>query len=112
MIDTKTAVPALTHRQNQVYQFLKDKIQNRGYGPTVREMIGAFDIKSPNGITCHLKALEKKGYITGSLGNPRDPIDGEATHGVPATGGWDDCRRPASSRNRVTGTCRICLGVR
>lgn len=54
----------LTKRQRSVYDFIKDKIQNRGYGPTVREIGERFNISSPNGVMCHLKALEKKGLIT------------------------------------------------
>jgi repressor LexA len=54
----------LTERQREVYEFLRDKIRNRGYGPTVREIGDKFDISSPNGVMCHLKALEKKGLIT------------------------------------------------
>ncbi len=54
----------LTSRQRQIYEFLKDKILDRGYGPTVREIGSAFGIRSPNGVMCHLKALEKKGLIT------------------------------------------------
>lgn len=53
----------LTQRQLDVYEFIRDKIQNRGYGPTVREIGEEFEIKSPNGVMCHLKALEKKGLI-------------------------------------------------
>jgi len=53
----------LTERQKQIYQFIKSKIEMRGYGPTVREIGEGFDIKSPNGVMCHLKALEKKGLI-------------------------------------------------
>ncbi|MCA9004354.1 MAG: transcriptional repressor LexA [Planctomycetaceae bacterium] len=53
----------LTERQLAIYQFLKDKIVNRGYGPTVREIGDAFDIRSPNGVMGHLKALERKGLI-------------------------------------------------
>jgi repressor LexA len=53
----------LTERQREIYDFIKDKIEGRGYGPTVREIGVAFDIKSPNGVMCHLKALEKKGLI-------------------------------------------------
>ena len=55
--------PALTSRQREIYEFLKDKIVNRGYGPTVREIGSHFGIRSPNGVMCHLKALEKKGLI-------------------------------------------------
>ncbi len=59
-----TVKPALTARQREIYEFLKDKIINRGYGPTVREIGSHFGIRSPNGVMCHLKALEKKGLIT------------------------------------------------
>lgn len=53
----------LTQRQKEIYHFIKDKIETRGYGPTVREIGSHFGIKSPNGVMCHLKALEKKGLI-------------------------------------------------
>ncbi|MCS7045767.1 MAG: transcriptional repressor LexA [Gemmataceae bacterium] len=53
----------VTERQRQIYEFIRDKIESRGYGPTVREIGMKFEIKSPNGVMCHLKALEKKGLI-------------------------------------------------
>ncbi len=53
----------LTDRQREIYEFIRDKIESRGYGPTVREIGLAFGIKSPNGVMCHLKALEKKKLI-------------------------------------------------
>jgi repressor LexA len=58
------AKPVLTERQQEIYDFLKEKILKRGYGPTVREIGGEFGIRSPNGVMCHLKALEKKGLIS------------------------------------------------
>jgi repressor LexA len=54
----------MTERQRRVYEFIREKIRNRGYGPTVREIGENFGIRSPNGVMCHLKALEKKGLIT------------------------------------------------
>jgi repressor LexA len=54
----------LTERQKEIYHFIRLKIEKRGYGPTVREIGLGFAIKSPNGVMCHLKALEKKGLIT------------------------------------------------
>ncbi len=54
---------ALTPRQRDIYNFIRSKIQGRGYGPTVREIGLHFQIKSPNGVMCHLKALQKKGLI-------------------------------------------------
>src|ERR1700730_1190671 len=53
----------LTERQREIYDFIRDKIESRGYGPTVREIGLGFDIKSPNGGMCHLNALVKKGLI-------------------------------------------------
>ncbi len=58
------ATEPLTRKQTLVYRFIRDKIRNRGYGPTVREIGEHFGIRSPNGVMCHLKALEKKGLIT------------------------------------------------
>jgi repressor LexA len=59
-----TFTDVLTKKQKLVYEFLRDKIRNRGYGPTVREIGEHFEIRSPNGVMCHLKALEKKGLIS------------------------------------------------
>lgn len=58
-----TDLERLTERQREVYEFIRDKIRSRGYGPTVREIGQQFSISSPNGVMCHLKALEKKGLI-------------------------------------------------
>lgn len=61
----------LTSRQKAVYEFVSDKIINRGYGPTVREIAEKFGISSPNGVMCHLRALEKKGLIRRSPNKSR-----------------------------------------
>ena len=53
----------LTPRQQEILDFIREKIGERGYGPTVREIGHEFEIRSPNGVMCHLKALEKKGLI-------------------------------------------------
>lgn len=53
----------LTERQQAVFSFIRDRINLRGYGPTVREIGAHFDISSPNGVMCHLRALEKKGLL-------------------------------------------------
>ena len=53
----------LTRRQREIYDFVRDKILNRGFAPTVREIGLEFDIRSPNGVMCHLRALERKGLI-------------------------------------------------
>ena len=84
----------LTKRQKAVFEFIRDKIVNRGYGPTVREIGERFKISSPNGVMCHLRALEKKGLITrepnrsraiqltGGLGDEGLPLAGRVAAGV------------------------------
>lgn len=53
----------LTKQQQVVYDYIREKIVSRGYGPTVREIGEYMNIKSPNGVMCHLRALERKGMI-------------------------------------------------
>ena len=60
----QTPDASLTPRQRMVFEFVRDRIVRRGFGPTVREIADEFEIKSPNGVICHLRALEKKGLIT------------------------------------------------
>ena len=55
---------SLTPRQKKVFKFIRELIETRGYGPTVREIGEEFGIQSPNGVVGHLKALEAKGMIT------------------------------------------------
>ncbi len=54
----------LTQRQKQVLDFIASSIDDRGYPPTLREIGTHFGIKSTNGVNDHLKALEKKGYLS------------------------------------------------
>src|SRR5260370_30206139 len=53
----------LTERQQEIYLFIRCRVENHGYGPTVREIGNDFNIKSPNGVLCHLRELELKGLI-------------------------------------------------
>jgi repressor LexA len=80
----------LTQRQQDVFNFIRDKIKHRGYGPTVREIGENFHISSPNGVMCHLKALEKKGLILRSPNKSRAiELTGEAQEeekGMPLAG--------------------------
>lgn len=65
------ATTQLTERQQDVYDMIRELIVGRGYGPTVREIGEHFGIKSPNGVMCHLRALERKGLITRSPNKSR-----------------------------------------
>lgn len=54
----------LTARQQQVFDFVVDFAERRGYCCSVREVMAAIGVASPNGAMCHLLALRKKGLIT------------------------------------------------
>lgn len=54
----------LTARQEQVLRFIKHSITERGYPPTLREIGAHMGIRSTNGVNDHLRALERKGYLT------------------------------------------------
>ncbi|QDT99881.1 LexA family protein [Gimesia aquarii] len=47
-------------RQKQILSFVRIFIAKSGHGPTVREIGGAFRMKSTNGASGHLKAIEAK----------------------------------------------------
>ncbi len=54
----------LTARQDQVLCFIRQSIVDRGYPPTLREIGAHMGIRSTNGVNDHLRALERKGYLT------------------------------------------------
>ena len=122
-IVTMSLLDQLTDRQKDVYEFIRDKIRNRGYGPTVREIGEQFDISSPNGVMCHLKALEKKGLITREPNMSRaiqlaaEPIEERGcrwpgasppaccTRRSSRTSG--STSRPCSARTRTCSCCKV-----
>lgn len=61
----------LTSRQAAILEFIRTSTAERGYAPTVREIGQQFGIRSPNGVTCHLKALKSKGYMSSEPGASR-----------------------------------------
>ena len=81
----------LTDRQLEVLRFIARQIDDAGYPPTIREIGEALDIRSTNGVNDHLKALERKGYLT------RDPVKSRAL--IPtdaARGALGEASRPAN----------------
>src|SRR5258708_35397081 len=54
----------LTQRQQMVLDYIRQSITDRGYPPTLREVGARMGIRSTNGVNDHLRALERKGYLT------------------------------------------------
>ncbi len=104
----------LTDRQQQVLKYIRDSITDRGYPPTLREIGAHMGIKSTNGVNDHLRALERKGYLTREDMKSRAlrpinlPIPGDATNdGAPTTYGSND----TSSMLEVPVLGRIAAGA-
>lgn len=64
MFSTLNNVQGLTQRQQMVLDFIRQSIADRGYPPTLREIGARMGIRSTNGVNDHLRALERKGYLT------------------------------------------------
>ncbi len=54
----------LTRRQQEILEFIREKITGHSLPPTFREIATRVGIKSTNGVKVHMDALEKKGYIS------------------------------------------------
>ncbi|HLV78807.1 MAG TPA: transcriptional repressor LexA [Chthonomonadaceae bacterium] len=53
----------LTDKQERILSFIVDYVNDKGYPPSIREIGNAFNISSLRGVTVHLDALERKGFI-------------------------------------------------
>lgn len=58
-----SAREALTARQREVLTFIEGFIATHGYPPTLRDIGAGMNITSTNGVSDHLIALERKGYV-------------------------------------------------
>lgn len=85
----------LTKRQAAVFNYIRETITERSYGPTVREIAEEFGMSSPNGAMGHIRALTKKGLIKRTANRSRsieltemahDQYDGLPLVGVVAAG--------------------------
>lgn len=54
---------ALTARQQEVYDLIRDHIEQTGMPPTRAEIAQRLGFRSPNAAEEHLKALQRKGVI-------------------------------------------------
>lgn len=62
---------SITPKQEEILNYIKDEIINRGYPPTVRDICNAVNLKSTSSVHAHLATLEKEGYIIRDKTKPR-----------------------------------------
>lgn len=53
----------LTDRQREIFTLIYESARDKGFQPTIRELMVCFGIKSPNGVMYHVKEFRKKGYL-------------------------------------------------
>ena len=66
-----TGSPLLTVRQQEIWQFVADYVDEHGYPPTVREIGGAVGLASPSTVHAHLANLERAGLLRRDPTKPR-----------------------------------------
>jgi repressor LexA len=86
-------------KQSEIYEFIKNQVNTKGYPPSVREICEAVNLSSTSTVHGHLTRLEKKGLIRRDPTKPRAiellqephnkkemidiPIIGKVTAGIP-----------------------------
>lgn len=54
----------LSGRQREILEYIRSRLQEDGVLPSYREIGDAMGIRSTNGVSDHIKALTKKGYVS------------------------------------------------
>jgi repressor LexA len=77
----------LTDRQQEIYDFVVEYVDEHGYPPTVREIGERVGLASPSTVHAHLANLERAGYVRRDPTKPRAlELVGRERHAVEAVG--------------------------
>ncbi|RGH41594.1 MULTISPECIES: transcriptional repressor LexA [Clostridia] len=61
----------ISKKQEEILEYIKSQILERGFPPAVREICEAVHLKSTSSVHSHLETLEKNGYIHRDPTKPR-----------------------------------------
>lgn len=61
----------ISAKQQEILEYIKNEILNKGYPPAVRDICEAVHLKSTSSVHAHLETLEKNGYIRRDPTKPR-----------------------------------------
>ena len=61
----------ISAKQQEILEYIKESILNKGYPPAVREICEAVHLSSTSSVHSHLETLEKNGYIRRDPTKPR-----------------------------------------
>lgn len=65
------ATGTISAKQQEILDFIKSEILNRGFPPSVRDICEAVHLKSTSSVHAHLETLERNGYIHRDPTKPR-----------------------------------------
>ena len=97
------AMRLLTARQQEVFDFINERIRTCGYAPTIREIGAHLGIRSTNGVADHIKALKRKGVLVQEACKSRtlQPVMEEGAR-LGARRGRPSSAAPVRHRNTVS----------
>ena len=61
----------ISKKQEEILEYIKSQILQRGFPPAVREICDAVNLKSTSSVHSHLETLDKNGYIRRDPTKPR-----------------------------------------
>jgi repressor LexA len=98
----------LTKRQTEILVLLRKFVRERGYPPTVRELVSLTGRKRTAGVQKLLNALERKGYIKKAPGRSRGIVllGGVQSAWVPLVG-YVVAGAPVLSEEHIEGYCAL-----
>lgn len=83
----------LTARQSECLRVIEQSIRTLGYPPTMREICNAMRIRSTNGVSQMVDAIERKGWLT------RQPL---LSRGITLV---ESAERAATELGEITRVC-------
>lgn len=107
----------LSPRQQEIFEFIRGVIDQRGVAPSYREIGAALGIGSTNAVSDHIKALVRKGFIerVGGRGAPRSlrltadavgSFEDDGVQGIPVLGRIA-AGQPLLAHENYEGTLRV-----
>ena len=76
----------LTSLQREILELIKSHLKDKGFPPTRADISRALGFKSHNAAEQHLRAIEKKGFISILAGASRGIVLNEEEKGIPVIG--------------------------
>lgn len=98
----------MTKRQGELLSLITQFVREKGYPPTVRELVALTGKKSTAGVQKLLGVLGRKGYIKRVPGRSRGivPVGGGRSVWVPLVG-WVKAGTPVLAEENIEGYCAL-----